>query len=269
MTAPTEAPAYVETPLDLAGLVPEAVHSPGAASGTPQTASVRVGEARSLAGGDAPAGTGTGRGGPSFAMVAYGTPAPQGSKRHVGRGVMIESSKNLKPWREAVKYAALAAKPDVDAYFPKRGPCLICGVPGMDQRHRVVDAITERVFAGDPVEMLAADYDISERAVTAALFPLDGPLRVEMAFTLARPSSHYRTGRNRALLRAGAPLRPSGTPDLSKLARAAEDSLTDAGIVKDDARIVEYSRLAKVFIGEDPDALPMPGVLIRVWAVTR
>ena len=29
-----------------------------------------------------------------------GTPAPQGSKRHVGRGRMIESSKKLKPWRD-------------------------------------------------------------------------------------------------------------------------------------------------------------------------
>ncbi len=36
-----------------------------------------------------------------------GTPGPQGSKRHVGRGIMIESSKKVKPWREAVKWAAL------------------------------------------------------------------------------------------------------------------------------------------------------------------
>ena len=38
-----------------------------------------------------------------------GLPAPQGSKRHVGNGVMIESSKALMPWREAVKWAALTA----------------------------------------------------------------------------------------------------------------------------------------------------------------
>lgn len=37
----------------------------------------------------------------------HGTPAPQGSKRHIGNGVMIESSKKVKPWREAVKHAAL------------------------------------------------------------------------------------------------------------------------------------------------------------------
>jgi Holliday junction resolvase RusA-like endonuclease len=40
---------------------------------------------------------------------AYGTPAPQGSKRHVGRGVMVEASKRTRPWREAVKQAALDA----------------------------------------------------------------------------------------------------------------------------------------------------------------
>ena len=36
-------------------------------------------------------------------------PAPQGSKKHVGRGIMVESSTNLKPWREAVRQEALKA----------------------------------------------------------------------------------------------------------------------------------------------------------------
>lgn len=36
-------------------------------------------------------------------------PAPQGSKRHVGNGRMIESSKKVKPWRFAVSQAALEA----------------------------------------------------------------------------------------------------------------------------------------------------------------
>jgi Holliday junction resolvase RusA-like endonuclease len=43
-------------------------------------------------------------------ITVYGTPAPQGSKRHVGNGVMVESSKAVKPWREAVKHAALATE---------------------------------------------------------------------------------------------------------------------------------------------------------------
>lgn len=43
----------------------------------------------------------------SFEVI--GTPAPQGSKRHVGRGVMVEMSKKLAPWREAVVWQARQA----------------------------------------------------------------------------------------------------------------------------------------------------------------
>ena len=39
----------------------------------------------------------------------FGEPAPQGSKRHVGRGIMVESSAKVKPWREAVTFAAARA----------------------------------------------------------------------------------------------------------------------------------------------------------------
>lgn len=38
-------------------------------------------------------------------LIAYtvsGHPAPQGSKRHVGNGRLIEASKRLKPWRDEV-----------------------------------------------------------------------------------------------------------------------------------------------------------------------
>lgn len=42
-------------------------------------------------------------------ITVIGKPAPQGSKRFVGNGRMIESSKRVKPWREAVKEAALDA----------------------------------------------------------------------------------------------------------------------------------------------------------------
>lgn len=36
-------------------------------------------------------------------------PAPQGSKRHVGHGRMVESSKRVAPWREAVRQEAVAS----------------------------------------------------------------------------------------------------------------------------------------------------------------
>ena len=38
-----------------------------------------------------------------------GNPAPQGSKRHVGNGVMLESCKRVKPWRETIKFALRGA----------------------------------------------------------------------------------------------------------------------------------------------------------------
>ncbi len=44
-------------------------------------------------------------------ITVTGTPAPQGSKKFMGikggRGILVESSKAVKPWREAVKWAAL------------------------------------------------------------------------------------------------------------------------------------------------------------------
>lgn len=148
----------------------------------------------------------------AIALTVHGLPAPQGSKRHVGGGVMIESSKKVKPWRQDVKYTALLATQAAD------------------------------------------DWTL-----------LDGPLAVAMTFTFDRPKGHYRTGRNAHLLRDAAPIRPAGTPDLSKLVRSTEDALT--GVVwKDDARVVEYVRLGKWYAGTDAeDVLAVPGCVIRVW----
>lgn len=94
------------------------------------------------------------------------------------------------------------------------------------------------------------------------------PLSVRMVFSFRRPKSHYRTGRNAHLLRDAAPAAPSGRPDLSKLARSTEDALTDAGVWRDDAQVVNYERLAKVWCGEDPDALGVPGAVITIQPIT-
>jgi Holliday junction resolvase RusA-like endonuclease len=151
---------------------------------------------------------------PIFAVRVHGLPAPQGSKRHVGHGRMVESSKHVAPWRDAVRGEAA----------------------------RVVDEIRD----GSP------------------WVPYDGPLVARMVFTFARPKGHYRTGRNAHLLRDGAPAYPQGPPDLSKLLRSTEDALTDAGVWRDDARVVAYARAAKVWAGEDPEALDRTGALIAV-----
>lgn len=133
-------------------------------------------------------------------IIVRGDPAPQGSKKFVGmkggRGLMIESSKRVKPWRQDVVAAC-------------------------------------------------ADY---------AGVPLDGALAVRMVFTLSKPTSAPKKRRTW----------PNKKPDVSKLARSTEDALVTAGVLKDDARIVEYARLAKVYPNEDPEALQAPGVKIEI-----
>lgn len=42
-------------------------------------------------------------------VTVHGQPAPQGSKRHVGHGVMVEASKKLPPWREAISAETVRA----------------------------------------------------------------------------------------------------------------------------------------------------------------
>jgi crossover junction endodeoxyribonuclease RusA len=145
---------------------------------------------------------------PVLMLVVVGTPAPQGSKRHVGRGVMVESSKKVRPWRDAVRAEAVAKWLQV---------------------------------------------------------PLDEPVRVQMVFTFLRPASHFRAGKYAGLVSERAPRAPQGMPDLSKLIRSTEDALTDAGVWRDDARVVAVSA-CKVYVGEHPDALDSPGAVIRIWA---
>ncbi len=159
-------------------------------------------------------------------------PGPQGSKKFVGttkagRGIMVESSAKVKPWREAVVYAAREA---------------IAGARYV--RAKVV--VGTGIVSYEP--LAAAD---------GTTYPVDGPIAVSMVFTLPKPAS--------------APKRrtthPDKKPDLSKLARSTEDALSDAGVWKDDARVVEYVRLAKVFPGEDPAALDVPGCRITIYRV--
>lgn len=41
-----------------------------------------------------------------LSITIYGRPATAGSKRHIGHGVLIDSCKRAKPWRESVQYEA-------------------------------------------------------------------------------------------------------------------------------------------------------------------
>lgn len=101
------------------------------------------------------------------------------------------------------------------------------------------------------------------------LYPLPGALSVDMVFSIARPKGHYGTGRNAGVLKPGAPAHPASMPDLSKLVRATEDALTSAGVWTDDARVVEYGRLAKRYVAEEVGLFDVysrttPGAVILV-----
>jgi Holliday junction resolvase RusA-like endonuclease len=136
-------------------------------------------------------------------IVVYGTPAPQGSKRYLGRtkagrGIIVEANDNTAPWRSDVMTAARDAAYETPPY--------------------------------------------------------EGALVARMVFSFWRPKTVKFNKR---------PF-PSTTPDLSKLLRSTEDALSAAGVWKDDALVVEYTRVAKVYVDEDPEALERPGAIIWV-----
>jgi hypothetical protein len=140
-------------------------------------------------------------------------PAPQGSKRHVGQGRLIEQSKRVTPWRVAVDTAARNA---------------------MVVRHALK-------YGGRPAGPTP---------------PLDGPLSVEVAFTVRKPASAPKR-------RITWPItRDSG--DIDKLLRSTLDALTTSGAIADDSMVVEVVA-RKMHPGEGLDALDAPGAVIRIW----
>ncbi|MGF0163132.1 RusA family crossover junction endodeoxyribonuclease [Streptomyces koyangensis] len=58
----------------------------------------------------------------ALTVTVYGLPAPQGSKRHVGHGRMVESSKHVAPWREAVVWAMRREIARHSGWRPLTGP---------------------------------------------------------------------------------------------------------------------------------------------------
>lgn len=87
--------------------------------------------------------------------------------------------------------------------------------------------------------------------------PLTGPLRVEVVFTMRKPTSRPKT---RVTF-------PDTKPDADKLLRASFDAVTTAGGWVDDARVID-ARVVKAFPGEHPFALSAPGMHMRIWSMT-
>ena len=58
-----------------------------------------------------------------FSVFVPGDPAPQGSKRHVGGGVLVDSCKRLPEWRTDVRAAFIGADGQPKAKF--EGPIMV------------------------------------------------------------------------------------------------------------------------------------------------
>lgn len=69
---------------------------------------------------------------------------------------------------------------------------------------------------------------------------LRGPLSVEIVFYLPRPKGHYGSGKNAATMKKSAPTFITTKPDVLKLARAVEDSMTSS-IYMDDSQTVRLN----------------------------
>lgn len=87
--------------------------------------------------------------------------------REVGVRVIL-SKRNEREARSLGHDYEWAAE-ELDRHLPKRGPCLLCGVPGEDQTHRVIDAIAGRYRAGDDEQDIAEDYGVPITTVAACL----------------------------------------------------------------------------------------------------
>ena len=128
-----------------------------------------------------------------------GIPAPQGSKRHVGGGRMIESSKKLKPWRDAVRKAATQHLIDnsldgplrvsMDFYLPKPQRSKFgdhpAGKPDADKLARAVnDALTDSGLIFDDSRIVSLHvrkhWAIERAGVSITVEPLRDALQADL-----------------------------------------------------------------------------------------
>ncbi len=148
-----------------------------------------------------------------------------------------------------------AGTPEQGELFRGVGPLVELWVPGVPAPQGSKKIIRRGKYASmvedncntRPWRALVADCaDALVASRTDLDLPFDGPICAEFVFRFMRPASikpHKRP-------------HPHTKPDLSKLVRAAEDSLSGR-LFKDDARIVNYRNTRKEF---GPS-----GVLIRLW----
>lgn len=131
---------------------------------------------------------------------------------------------------------------------------------------------TDRVIVVEQQNKRVKDWRGDVKAIAEQLRAtrdrkLDGPLALGVVFSLPKPASKPTWWPQGEPWRRTMQWRPASSPDLDKLLRSTMDALTAADVWKDDARVTEFPRVAKVFVDEDRDALSVPGARICIWTV--
>lgn len=121
---------------------------------------------------------------------------------------------------------------------------------GIGGRHR----LTERKPA-DGGEWFERVKTAGEKLLLAAGGPLDGPVSLELTFTLPRPKTVSRAARQWPVVK----------PDLDKYQRLVLDAFTASGLWRDDGQVVEITARKAYPDTPAPDLIPAGGALIRVW----
>jgi Holliday junction resolvase RusA-like endonuclease len=91
--------------------------------------------------------------------------------------------------------------------------------------------------------------------------PIEGPVRVELAFYLPRPKGHYGSGKNALALKTLAPTWHIAKPDTDNLAKAVLDVLTTLRAWHDDSQVASMGVTKRY-------AMPLQGPGCRITVET-
>jgi crossover junction endodeoxyribonuclease RusA len=114
-----------------------------------------------------------------------------------------------------------------------------------------------------PAAVVQWRAQVQQAAILAMTETFEGPVLVQLSFELPRPATHYlpvNSRRSEPELSRSSPPHVTTMPDLDKLVRAICDALTDAGVWKDDAQVVNLMAAKRY-------ATSHPRVVIRVQEV--
>jgi Holliday junction resolvase RusA-like endonuclease len=150
-----------------------------------------------------------------------GVPAPQGSKRHVGKGRMIESSKHLPLWRKRVTEAALGAMTEQpwDGALPALSMHIVFTLPRPKGHHRSVGGLRSPMLHGWAPQLHAAKPDLDKLLRAAGLSSVRGQgLHLPLRSSAGGEGNTWRTDR--------------AVPDGGRMTGSRDHNVADAAPVR-------------------------------------